>query len=41
MIARHSLWDAWLPGGRSFAAMMLFAVVWWVALGLGLEWITA
>jgi cytochrome c biogenesis protein CcdA len=41
MIARFSRWDAWLPGRRTFAAVMLLAGVWWVAQGLGLEWFTA
>jgi hypothetical protein len=37
MIARFSRWDAWLPGRRTFAAVMLLAGVWWVAQGLGLD----
>lgn len=37
MIAGFSRWDAWLPGRRTFAAVMLLAGVWWVAQGLGLE----
>lgn len=36
MIARFSRWDAWLPGRRTFAAVMLLAGAWWVAQGLGL-----
>ncbi|MDO9144359.1 cytochrome c biogenesis CcdA family protein [Rhodoferax sp.] len=35
MIARFSRWDAWLPGRRAFAAVMLLAGAWWVAQGLG------
>lgn len=34
MIARFSRWDAWLPGRRTFAALMLLAGLWWVAQGL-------
>ncbi|MBA3058790.1 MAG: cytochrome c biogenesis protein CcdA [Gammaproteobacteria bacterium] len=37
MIARFSRWDAWLPGRRSFAAVMLLAGLWWVAQGLGFQ----
>jgi cytochrome c-type biogenesis protein len=37
LIARFSRWDAWLPGRRSFAALMLLAGAWWVAQGLGFE----
>lgn len=37
MIARISSWDAWLPGRRTFAAVMLLAGTWWVALGLGFD----
>jgi len=37
MIARFSRWDAWLPGRRTFAAVMLLAGAWWVAQGLGFE----
>lgn len=36
LIARFSRWDAWLPGRRTFATIMLLAGVWWVAQGLGL-----
>ena len=35
LIARFSRWDAWLPGRRTFATIMLLAGVWWVAQGLG------
>lgn len=41
MIARFSRWDAWLPGRRVFASVMLLAGGWWVAQGLGFEWVTA
>jgi cytochrome c biogenesis protein CcdA len=37
MIARFSRWDAWLPGQRTFAAVMLLAGAWGVAQGLGFE----
>jgi len=30
MIARFSRLDAWLPGRRTFAAVMLFTDGWWV-----------
>jgi len=35
MIAQFSRWDAWLPGRRTFATVMLLAGAWWVAQGLG------
>ncbi len=35
MLARVSRWEAWLPGHRSFAAVMLVAGAWWVVQGLG------
>jgi len=35
MIARFSRWDAWLPGRRVFASVMLLAGAWWVVQGLG------
>ncbi|MDD5478090.1 cytochrome c biogenesis protein CcdA [Rhodoferax sp.] len=35
LIARFSRWDAWLPGRRTFAAVMLLAGAWWVTQGLG------
>lgn len=41
MIARFSRWDAWLPGRRTFAAVLLLAGLWWVAQGLGYQWIAA
>ncbi|OIP19921.1 MAG: hypothetical protein AUK51_00315 [Comamonadaceae bacterium CG2_30_59_20] len=34
MIARFSRWDAWLPGRRAFASVMLLAGAWWVTQGL-------
>jgi cytochrome c-type biogenesis protein len=37
LIVRFSRWDAWLPGRRSFSALMLLAGAWWVAQGLGFE----
>jgi cytochrome c-type biogenesis protein len=37
MIARFSRWEVWLPGRRTFAAVMLLAGLWWVGLGLGLD----
>lgn len=37
MMARFSRWDAWLPGRRTFACVMLLAGAWWVTQGLGLE----
>lgn len=37
MIARFSRWEVWLPGRRTFAAVMLLAGLWWVRLGLGLD----
>ena len=37
MIARFSRWDAWLPGRRTFAAVMLLAGAWWMGQGLGFE----
>lgn len=40
MIVKFSCWDAWLPGRRTFAAVMLMAGLWWVAVGLGFEWVT-
>ncbi|GAB4216230.1 MAG: cytochrome c biogenesis CcdA family protein [Rhodoferax sp.] len=38
-IARFAHWDAWLPGRRTFATVMLLAGAWWV--GLGFEWVAA
>ena len=35
MAARFSRWSRWLPGRRSFSAVMAFAGAWWMALGLG------
>ena len=35
LIGQFSRWDAWLPGRRTFAFVMLLAGLWWVALGLG------
>jgi cytochrome c biogenesis protein CcdA len=37
MIERFSRWDAWIPGRRTFAAVMLIAGAWWVAQGLGMD----
>ncbi|MDP3617451.1 MAG: cytochrome c biogenesis protein CcdA, partial [Rhodoferax sp.] len=37
LIQRFSRWDAWLPGRRTFALVMLLAGLWWVAQGLGLS----
>lgn len=37
LIQRFSRWDAWLPGRRTFAFVMLLAGLWWVAQGLGLS----
>jgi cytochrome c-type biogenesis protein len=41
MIARFSRWDAWLPGRRTFAAVMLLAGAWWVIQGLELDWLAS
>ncbi len=41
MIARFSRWDAWLPGHRTFAAVMLLAGAWWVIQGLELDWLAS
>lgn len=35
LIQHFSSWDAWLPGRRTFAFVMLLAGLWWVAQGLG------
>lgn len=34
LIQRFSRWDAWLPGRRTFALVLLLAGLWWVAQGL-------
>lgn len=36
MIARLARWEAWLPGRRVFAALMLLAGLWWVGQGFGI-----
>jgi cytochrome c-type biogenesis protein len=41
MIDRLSRWDAWIPGRRTFAAVMLMAGTWWVAQGMGWNLIPA
>jgi len=35
LMQRFSHWDAWLPGRRTFALLMLLAGLWWVVQGLG------
>jgi cytochrome c biogenesis protein CcdA len=35
LIQRFARWDAWLPGRRTFAGLMLLAGLWWVGQGLG------
>lgn len=35
LIQRFARWDAYLPGRRTFAGVMLLAGLWWVAQGLG------
>jgi len=37
LIIHFSRWDAWLPGRRTFAAVMLLAGLWWVTQGLGMN----
>jgi cytochrome c biogenesis protein CcdA len=37
LIIRFTRWDAWLPGRRTFAVVMLLAGLWWVTQGLGLD----
>lgn len=36
LMQRFARWDAWLPGRRTFALLMLLAGLWWVVQGLGL-----
>lgn len=35
LMQRFSRWDAWLPGRRTFALLMLLAGLWWMVQGLG------
>jgi cytochrome c biogenesis protein CcdA len=35
LMQRFARWDAWLPGRRTFALLMLLAGLWWVVQGLG------
>ena len=37
MVGRFSRWEAWMPGRRTFAAVMLLAGAWWVTQGLGID----
>jgi cytochrome c biogenesis protein CcdA len=36
LMQRFARWDAWLPGRRTFALLMLLAGLWWAVQGLGL-----
>lgn len=35
LMRRFSRWEAWLPGRRTFALLLLLAGVWWMGQGLG------
>lgn len=37
MITRLTRWNAWLPGRRVFATLMLLAGLWWVGQGMGID----
>lgn len=41
MLKRVAAANAWLPGRRSFAALLAMAGLWWVAQGLAPEWTAA
>jgi hypothetical protein len=36
MARRFAPWQAWIPGRRAFALLMLAAGFWWIAQGAGL-----